>query len=541
MKVLFVCTVNRLRSPTAETLFSTWSGVEALSAGTDSSATTPMIPGAILDHGNGRFVWPSRNKIPPFNNAADTATRIVRVVVARDLTALNEAILPEVACDIADQNVSAITRRLEQARLPSRVGSSASLGGASSLAEIAKSQGGTVADGQFDLKRLLSNSNFVLLLSETGEGAADDTQLTLWGAGDYRDLKGTDGVRWSGDLSSLQLGLDAHLNERTILGVSVSKSQVELNYTNPGPAAGGNYDLDMTSVHPYLGWTAGGLDFWATLGYGEGELEISADGAQTDIPSSDLSMQTLGLGANGVLMATGTTTLLLKTEILSTQLEVDASEGITAITQQAHRMRMTLEAIRGHSLDSGAQLETSLEASLRYDGGDGETGAGAELGGGLRYASDSGGLVIEGRARALVGGKGDTEEWGLSGLITYNPAANGRGLSFSLTPGYGVTTSGVERLWQQGLDDGLEAQGGTDGNNYTPNLDLRLDYGMDVSAMPGLVTPYTEFSFGATGDTYRLGLQWQRSKWFDLKLVAEREAGQITADHRIYIEGEIVF
>ena len=148
----------------------------------------------------------------------------------------------------------------------------------------------------------------------------------------------------------MQLGLDAHLNERTILGVSVSGSKVELNYTNPGPAAGGNYDLDMTSVHPYLGWSAGGLDFWATLGYGEGELEISADGAQADIPSSDLSMQTLGLGANGVLMATG-----------------------------------------------------------------------------------------------------------------------------------------------------------------------------------------------ATGDTYRLGLQWQRSKWFDLKLVAEREAGQITADHRIYIEGEIVF
>ena len=474
-------------------------------------------------------------------NAAATVTRIVRVVVVRDLAALNEAILPEVARDIADRNVSAIARRIEQARLPSRVGSSASLGGASSLAEIATSQGSTVADGRFDLKRLLNNSNFVLPLSATGAGAADGTQLTLWGAGDYRDLKGADGVRWSGDLFSLQLGLDAHLNERTILGVSVSKSQVELDYTNPGPAAGGNYDLDMTSVHPYLGWTAGGLDFWATLGYGEGELEISADGAQTDIPSSDLSMQTLGLGANGVLMATGTTTLLLKTEILSTQLEVDASEGITAITQQAHRMRMTLEAIRGFSLDSGARLETSLEAGLRYDGGDGETGAGAELGGGLRYANLGGGLVIEGKARALVGGKGDTEEWGLSGLITYNPAANGRGLSFSLTPGYGVTTSGVERLWQQGLDDGLEAQGGTDGNNYTPNLDLRLDYGMDVSAMPGLVTPYSEFSFGATGDTYRLGLQWQRSKWFDLKLVAEREAGQITADHRIYLEGEIVF
>ena len=27
---------------------------------------TDVNPGAILDHGNGRFVWPSRSKIPPF-------------------------------------------------------------------------------------------------------------------------------------------------------------------------------------------------------------------------------------------------------------------------------------------------------------------------------------------------------------------------------------------------------------------------------------------------------------------------------------------
>ncbi len=470
-------------------------------------------------------------------NAAETVTRIVRVVVVRDLDALNRAILPEVARDIADQNVSAIARRLEQARLPSRAAGSASLGGASSLAEIANSQGRSIADDRFDLKRLLGNSNFVLPLSATGDGEeVDDTQLTLWGAGDYRNLKGADGVRWDGDLLNLQLGLDAHLSERTILGVSVSRSQAELDYTDPSMATSGDYDLDMTSVYPYLGWTTGGLDLWATLGYGQGELEISEDGAQADIPSSDLSMLTLGLGANGVLIETGATTLLFKTEILSTELEVDASEGITALTQKAHRMRMTLEAIRGFSLSSGARLETSLEAGLRYDGGDGTTGTGAEIGGGLRYAGGER-LMMEGKARALVGGKGDAEEWGLSGLIKFSPAANGRGLSFSLAPGYGATASGVERLWRQGLDEGLGGQGG---NNYSPNLDIRLDYGMDVPGRPGLMTPYTEFSLGDR-NTYRLGLQWRHSKWLDLKLVGEREEGGTTAEHGIYLEGEIVF
>lgn len=36
--ILFVCSQNKLRSPTAEQIFSTWPGVEALSAGTNHDA-----------------------------------------------------------------------------------------------------------------------------------------------------------------------------------------------------------------------------------------------------------------------------------------------------------------------------------------------------------------------------------------------------------------------------------------------------------------------------------------------------------------------
>jgi predicted protein tyrosine phosphatase len=38
MKVLFVCSRNRLRSPTAEAVFSSYHGIEALSAGTNPDA-----------------------------------------------------------------------------------------------------------------------------------------------------------------------------------------------------------------------------------------------------------------------------------------------------------------------------------------------------------------------------------------------------------------------------------------------------------------------------------------------------------------------
>jgi predicted protein tyrosine phosphatase len=37
-RILFVCTQNRLRSPTAEQVFSSWPGIEALSAGLGNDA-----------------------------------------------------------------------------------------------------------------------------------------------------------------------------------------------------------------------------------------------------------------------------------------------------------------------------------------------------------------------------------------------------------------------------------------------------------------------------------------------------------------------
>ena len=481
------------------------------------------------------------------DNAADTVTRIVRVVIVRDLARLNAVILPEVARSMADQHVSAIVQRLEQARLSNIAGTAggASFGGAGNLTELIKTQGRAIANDQFDWKRVLAGSAFVLPLNGAGGGAAEKAQdFTFWGAGDYRSMEGAEGVNWDGDLFSLQLGLDAQLNARTILGVAISKSQARLDYTDPRLGASGDYDLDMTSVHPYLGWAAGGLDFWATAGYGDGELEISEDRAPGEaIPTSDLSMQTFALGASGILMETGRTTLRLKGEAMSSTVELDGNAQITAVTHDVSRVRMALEATRVQALDSGAQFESSLEAGMRFDGGDGETGAGAELGASLRYARLGGGLVIEGKARALVGG--EAEEWGLSGAISFQPSTNGRGLSFSLTPGYGVTSSGVQQLWQQGLDDGLggSSHGASSGSSkgYSPSLEVRLDYGMHALRGPGLMTPYTELSLGDSGDTYRLGLQWQRSKLFDLKLVTERKEGTTRADHRIYLEGELAF
>lgn len=41
-KLLFVCSENRLRSPTAEAVFSEYDGIEAIGAGTNADAETPV-------------------------------------------------------------------------------------------------------------------------------------------------------------------------------------------------------------------------------------------------------------------------------------------------------------------------------------------------------------------------------------------------------------------------------------------------------------------------------------------------------------------
>ena len=42
MHILFVCSENRLRSPTAAAVFSEYEGVEAISAGTNKDCETPI-------------------------------------------------------------------------------------------------------------------------------------------------------------------------------------------------------------------------------------------------------------------------------------------------------------------------------------------------------------------------------------------------------------------------------------------------------------------------------------------------------------------
>lgn len=61
LKVLFVCSQNRLRSPTAEQVFASHEGIECQSAGVHDSAAVPLDP-ELIEWADVIFVMESAHK-----------------------------------------------------------------------------------------------------------------------------------------------------------------------------------------------------------------------------------------------------------------------------------------------------------------------------------------------------------------------------------------------------------------------------------------------------------------------------------------------
>ena len=165
-----------------------------------------------------------------------------------------------------------------------------------------------------------------------------------------------------------------------------------------------------------------------------------------------------------------------------------------------------------------------MELGLRHDGGDGITGGGIEIGGGLRYRDPTADLTVEGGGRVLTG-QGDYREWGFGGSVRFDPGAGGRGLSFSLTPAWGETPSGVARLWDR--DVAALATDDTAANDKVPQmrLDGQLGYGLAALGGRGLLTPYGGFALAGEGSQrYRLDGRFEIGSSLDLSPEGARRA-----------------
>ena len=245
-----------------------------------------------------------------------------------------------------------------------------------------------------------------LFLMQSQEGEDGGGRFAVWWCADYQNLGGGGGrgsINWDGDVSSWHVGADARIGPGLLAGVSVSRSRGSFDYQGAGrsrDAAVGGYELGLASIHPYLAWSVlPDLDVWGTAGHAWGRLQI-VDEQAGEFHTSPAMLDSGMVGVSGRLLARGATTLRLKGEWALAQLDVArAGTAFEAATMNMRRLRLGTEVSREHVFASGVSLTPWGELGLRHDGGDGETGAGLELGGGLRYLDREAGLTVEGHGR----------------------------------------------------------------------------------------------------------------------------------------------
>ena len=389
---------------------------------------------------------------------------------------------------------------------------------------------------------LLLGSSFLFTVGrdeETGTGG-----WTWWGRGTATRFDGAeDELSLDGDVRTWMLGADT-ARGRWLAGVALAHSTGAGGYDtvlNGGRIERGELQSTLTSVHPYARFAVNDrLSAWGLLGYGTGELALDREGAGNWL--TETSMRMAAAGARGVLRPAfaGGMELALRTDVLWTSIASGESETeagrLAASAGTASRLRLVLEGSRQFALAGGRTLAPTVELGVRRDVGDAENGAGVELGGGLRFADPDRGLSVELKARGLVAHQdADYREWGASAAIRFDPGIAGKGLTVALTPSWGASASGTERLWSQPDAQRLGAYGG-----FAPQgrLDAELGYAMAGPRGQGMQTPYAALSQAGAGDRMlRLGWRLAMSplRNLDLEGIHRQPANGAPAENAVLL------
>ena len=448
------------------------------------------------------------------------------------IRAVNEALLPELARAMTSSTLKAVTRRIEEAFSGT---ARKELAGQPivSRPDEARPYESYEEESSLSWQEALGGSSFTVSLAGGTDALGDEERslsspssrnLSVWVQGDYRHLSGDSDefmIDWNGRVIGGHLGTDIQLGSGFLAGIAASFFKGSLDYTDRFEDASieGKHKSRMTSFHPYLGWSLSErLSLWTSVGWGFGKIEID-DEEIAGRQESDSSMKTAAAGGNLRLFSGGATTFNLKSEAWVTSLKAEGNDDlIQGLGVDVNRLRLALKGAHTFSSESGVLLTPSVELGVRRDGGDGETGFGTELQGGIVYFTPALGLTLEANGHTLLAHQGNVRDWGKICAIRFDPNSDRRGLSFSVLPSYGNIPSGVEQVWETNVTDW-----NTTGHAASMRVDTEVGYGIPAFDGQGLVIPYGIFEpSGGDGQTYRLGSRFEIGPGLGLSLEGER-------------------
>ena len=372
-----------------------------------------------------------------------------------------------------------------------------------------------------------------------------DGQIGFWGKADYNSFSvdGNECSTGKGDMASGYLGVDRWLSSDVLTGISLSLSRGNFEYESrvQEQLGRGNYYINILSASPYIGWfISEGTYFWTMFSYGRGEVDVNDDEAP-DTVSSDVNYKSVALGIRSRLFNIGDTVVSLRSEVfrgwVNSQGQDQIMEQLSVDIQQS---RLGMEINYEYGLLSGVLFSPFIEFGLLHDRGDGQTGTGIEVAGGLLYENPVLGLSVSGRGRWLAAySSQEIKQWGIGWVLTFDKGTDGLGTSFSVAPVWGETSSGTENLWERSIEE-LSSRESMDTNM---NLDVEFGYGLPVLGGEGILTPYGIFSLGAsTQRQYRLGNRLDLGSSTSLSLEGMlRQSATTETEHGIALKGTLRF
>ena len=502
--------------------------------------------------------------VTDLGGASDTDS--VQIGVATDAPVRQQALKTGVAAlgrSLAASATDAIGQRLKPAATRPETSAFSGLSLADCIARAAQGAGESPwagPDGNSDRSspcalpstEQLARSAFVISLNGLngkGNAGAGGSYWSLWGRGDLSRFESRPqaGLDLDGDLTAGYLGLDYRLSSGGLVGVALSRSEGEIDYrsgTTDGALDNGTFDegtLDtsLNSVYPYGYWSPrAGLGLWGLLGVGSGDVTLTH---RETAFATDLDMRMGALGLRQAVQTLGSFELALKADAFVVELESEDVPGLPAVSAQARRARLLLEASHSWQPYPDERLGTSLELGLRADGGDADKGAGAELGVGLEYSNSRLGLRAQWRAQGLLAHSASGfEEWGTSLNVELDPGVSGRGLALTLAPTWGQAASGgAQALWQSDrpLHDSGLAQASA------MRMDLDLSYGLNRDH--GQLSPFASLGLAdGVMQRLRLGLRLGLglADELEMELFGGRNAGENRSpEHLLGLTGRLRF
>ena len=387
------------------------------------------------------------------------------------------------------------------------------------------------------LRDVLMGSSFFYTYGEGDD--ASSGPWTAWGETASTRFSGSEGsLSLDGEVTTAMLGLDKRYG-RWLIGSTVSYSEGEGGYQGSG-APGGSMHSTLASLSPYAHYELNDTtNLWGVIGYGSGRLRLTPQGAESSL-DTELSNRMAAFGGRASLSVVsgdaGRFELALRSDALLTRTASEAVQGLVGAQGATRRVRLMLEG-SGSMPVWGGMLSPTLEAGLRYDGGDAETGAGVEVSGGLGFAANR--LTIEVNARVLVAHEDtDYEEWGFSGSLAYTPSEDGRGLSMKLGSAWGSTQSGVQSLWTQQDVSGLARNAPF---VAAQRFQAELGYGIAGRGKAALWVPFigAEAADGG-GQALRMGVKLTSGPNVEMGLeFGRRENGLQAPEHAVQLSSTL--